>query len=516
MSIKGTIFVYHNPQTHTLEVHAANCGESPGTLTHNIRKNRSEAENEARVSQHDDNTRYGHGNPVPDGSEGAPQCAVQSFPIGGAYNTGTSVSHQFDSAGWRFESVTIQPGAWLRVGFRQRAYATLEIPKAGELVEIPYEEMRPQTRGAMEHYGSGVYRALGWNPAPLARDGRHVPAQLQAVLASREPHQVSGVARIRPVEDPDAPGKLAGWQVAFENHATGPTFPGQTTGFTATAVLVNAKGKGDKNAGLGLESMACPAGGSTAVQFIKAGASYGVTAKPYANVRLGIRGWSEHSTKLPALEDGELTVQLRDFTKTGADRQSDFFDGPGLRAKMGAKKGRIDFFEHGVRINDQLPDTIYTGHEAFIRAEFKEPPRLTVRRLKPSKRFPKGGFRIKLKNELPDADHLGPIGFTAQLKRAEGNQLVGDENVLRPVACGPAEREHAWELPYGAMFAGMKLESGAELQVDTGPLGWRGRITLPEAGTILDTSRNSEVLESTWALRETDYLRAGLYPKDAG
>jgi hypothetical protein len=51
--------------------------------------------------------------------------------------------------------------------------------------------------------------------------------------------------------------------------------------------------------------------------------------------------------------------------------------------------------------------------------------------------------------------------------------------------------------------------------IDTGPLGWRGRVQLPGPGGTVDTDASPESRLSTWSLRETDYLRAGLIPRDA-
>jgi hypothetical protein len=139
VAIKGTIFVHHDAASKRLNVYAVNHGDSPGTLTHNIRRNRDEAWNRGGAAQHDDNNQFGHGNPVPSGYETSPQVASLSFPIGGTYNTSDYEGH-----GWHVRPVKIEPGAWLRVGFRQRAFTAIEIPPPGQVVEIPYESLEGQ------------------------------------------------------------------------------------------------------------------------------------------------------------------------------------------------------------------------------------------------------------------------------------------------------------------------------------------------------------------------------------
>ena len=185
----------------------------------------------------------------------------------------------------------------------------------------------------------------------------------------------------------------------------------------------------------------------------------------------------------------------------------DWFDSEALSLKLGEKKGQVNFLRNGQRINDSLPDTIYTGADAFLKAEFKQPPRLTLKHVKPSARLPAGGWRVKIRSELPDEDALGPIGFQLELKTL-GKR--GDPRVMPPATLTPTVREHVVVLPMGAKIGGITLRDGTELVVDTGPLGWRGFVKLPSAGETLDTSANEATLHSTWVLRETDYRRAGL------
>ncbi len=509
---KGTVFLFNNPKTRKIELTAVNQGASPGLLTHNVRATQDEALNKRGLPQHDDNGAFGHGNAVPSGTEDRPGIATLGFPVGGQYRTGDSdVPGQYH---WRWHTVPIEAGAWFRVGFRSRAWAVVQAPAPGEYVEIPYEDMKPQTTSAMGVHG----RFAGWDTEPAVRDGSHVPEQLKDLWTGKDPFVVQGQARIKPVATRENPGQLAGWEVWFDNTARGRPGKGQTHGFTATVTLVNAQGEGAKNAGLGLESMACPGGNHSAMQFIVANGDYGVNnfgirANAGTEVRLGIRGHSSTELSLPSLAQGEVSCELRNFEKSNADTQNDWFDGDALLSKMGEKKGRVSFFRDGKSINHELPDTVYRGEEAFIRAEFKQPPRLLAHRVADSVDFPGGGWEIEVKNELPDADDLGPVGFPVSLKVAHGDLLLADASGVPPVELTPGRREARWFIPNGFNFAGVVLDAGSELVVDSGALGWRGRMTLPGSDESVDTSRDLDTLHATWELRETDYLRANLFPK---
>jgi hypothetical protein len=500
--IKGTIFVHHDAASKRLNVYAVNHGGSPGTLTHNIRRNRDEAFNRSGAPQHDDNNQFGHGAPVPGGSENAPQVASLSFPIGGTYHT-----QDFNGAQWQTRSVTIEPGAWLRVGFRQRAFTAIEIPPAGEVVEIPYETLESQRNGAMERssaYGS-YYRFEGWMPEPLERDGRHVPPAMQAILAQRSPHVVAGAVHVEPISDPKDPARLVGWDVTFENHASGAPKPGETQGFTGTVVVTDILGQGEKNAGLGLESMPCPGPNTSARQRIVAEGPYSVVARPGVSLRVGVRGYATGNMTLPSLEQGRTSLQLSQLKREHARSQTDWFDGAALQAKLGEKKNRVDFFVGEKRINAQIPDTIYVGAEAYERAEFKDPPRVRIEAVAASGDQP-GGWNLTIENQLPDADHLGPVGFPVK-PWIEVDGKLESATFLRKKKLTPQSREATWFLPRGADVGGQGLAKGATLVVDTGPLGWRGTIALPGAGQVVDTA---DAPHDDWVLRESDYLRAGL------
>ncbi len=505
MAIKGTVFVHHDAASRRLNVYAVNHGESPGTLTHNIRRDREEAFNRNGAAQHDDHGQFGHGTPVPAGRETAPQVASLSFPIGGTYN-----SSDYEHHGWRARPVKIEPGAWLRVGFRQRAFTAVEIPPAGEVVEIPYEALEAQQRSSMANtQWRDYYRFQGWTPEPLERDGRHVPPAMQAILAQRSPHVVAGAVHVDPVPDRKDPTLLLGWDVIFENHASGAPKPGETQGFTGTVVVTDPFGEGEKNAGLGLESMPCPGPDTSARQRIVAEGLYSVVARPGVSLRVGVRGHSTGSMTLPSLEQGRVSLQFSQFERAHGRSQTDWFDGDALQAKLGEKKNRVDFFVGEERINAQIPDTIYVGEEAYERAEFKDPPRVRIEAVAASGVQP-GGWNLTIENRLPDADHLGPVGFPVRPWIGVDGKLES-ARFLRKKKLTPQSREATWFLPRGADVGGHGLAKGATLVVDTGPLGWRGTLTLPGAGQVVDTA---DAPHDGWVLRESDYLRAGLIVDD--
>ncbi len=504
--IKGTIFVHHNTATGHLDVHAVNHGDSPGALTHNMRATEVEIKNEAGVAQHDDNSKFGHGSPVSAGADTAPQTATLAFAIGDTYT-----SEDLMPDGRRIpRPVQIIAGTWLRVGFRQRSFATLQIPPPGQIVEIPYEAMLPQSNSSMSSARSQYsYGFVGWDVAPLKRDGSHIPAALQALLAQKSPHVVTGEVRIVPVADKHDPERLAGWDVVYENRAQGKPAADATHGFTATVVLVNYNGDGEKNAGLGLESMPCPAGGTEASQHIVAGGDYGahlgVVAQPGGAVRLGIRGYSVANTTLPGLNDGARTLDLSAFERTFGTTQSDWFDGDKLGLKLGEKKNRVTFFSAGRAINASLPDTIYTGAEAFERAEFKLPPRVVVTRVAADGEHA-AGWRVDVTNLLPDHDNIGPIAYPLR-PRIDVDGALTTASFLRATTLTHHKREASWFIPIDATAGDAAIKKGTSLIVDTGPLGWRGTIDLPGARDRVDTSENPARF---WVLRESDYLRAGM------
>lgn len=503
--VRGTIFVHHNVETRQINVHAVNHGQSPGQLTHNMRSSLAELKTlKPGVLQHDD-TKFGHGNPVNRGSLERPQTATLSFPVGDIYQ-----SEDVHTDGQRTAvPVPIQEGTWLRVGFRQRASFELPIPAPGEIVEIPYEAMRAQTSSSSQTtVWKDLYRYLGWAPEPMVRDGSHAPAELRAVMANKPPHLVTGLASIEAVAHAHAPTVLKGWYVRFDNGATGTASAEQTHGFTATAVLTDGNGRANKNAGLGLEAMPTTGGGSSARQFIMAGGDYGVRAEPGTSIRLGIRGHSFANTALPKLGE-RVELDLSHFQVGTSETQSAWFDGAKLRGKMGEKKNRVEFFENGRQINDELPDTVYSGTDAFERAEFKVPPRVTAQR-----RASDGAWVISMESLLPDADKLGPVGFSGKIWLEVDGQL--QESDLAAFEFTPQLRSTTWSLQADRLVPGSGLTVSAlvkarraRLVIDTGPLGWRGTLSLPRDGELAD-STHAEL--QNWVLRETDYHRAALYP----
>jgi hypothetical protein len=120
-----------------------------------------------------------------------------------------------------------------------------------------------------------------------------------------------------------------------------------------------------------------------------------------------------------------------------------------------------------------------------------------------------------MKSELPDADNLGPVGFSAALKVEHQGRLLEDLSSLPAKTVTPQRRDASWLIPDGHDLAGVPLKEGSELVVDTGPLAWRGRFELPKLGEEIDTSADEATLRKSWVLRESDYHRAKLYPAPA-
>jgi hypothetical protein len=487
MPIRGTILVHHNAATRQLEVIAENLGDSPGMMTHNVFGSRQEAE----TSNVHDDMRYGHGDPVPHGNDARPGIVRRNFPINAPYN-----EH------------SVRVGNWFRVGFRGQAWLPVQIPPPGETVVVPYEQMRPS---------NGTFRPQAFDRA--SRVGGPLAAMFAALNQGNKHHTI-GQVQLVPVPDPRRPNRLRGWEVVVENQAHFEPADGQTTGFSATVVLTNAEGKGAKNAGLGLESMGVPAGGYSARQFILFDGDYGarefgVRAQPGTRVRLGVRGISTFDAHLPSLAEGTRTIGLHEFKRTEGDLVSAWFETKEILGKLGEKKGRVEFFKDRQRLNDQLPDTVYHGDEAFIRAEFKDPPRVRIETLPASEELPQGGWSISMESALPEEDKLGRVGFVGGLAPvAARNRPEIDEAALPVRQFSPEQRVHRWVLPAGARVGGAPAKAGTELAVVTGALGWRAKIALPKAGEAVDTHESPGKMERLWTLRETDYHRAKLYPPD--
>ena len=94
-------------------------------------------------------------------------------------------------------------------------------------------------------------------PSELTSSNSMVASATQLLVDADQLHIVKGNVSIETLGHPQT-GELDGWAVTFNN--TAPARAKQrTTGFTGTLVLLNDRLKGAKNAGLGLESMPCPA-----------------------------------------------------------------------------------------------------------------------------------------------------------------------------------------------------------------------------------------------------------------
>ena len=504
MTVRGAIYIYNNPEKRQLQIIADNRGEGLSSLTHNMFPDRGQAEQPAfqngRWVAADDHQIVSHYNPVPAGTPDAPAFAQLTFQIGDTYHSGRA-----SSVGTTHQ-VPIEPGTFVRVGFRGLAWHVEEIPAPGQVVVVPYEEM---TAGTVGSYGSGQ-----WSPEAMdsAARARGLPAELAASLRQPAERTLHGQVRIRPVPDASRPDGLAGWEVWFDHLGQ----PG-SGGFIGTLVLTNEQAEGTKNAGLGLESMACPAAGFQTMQFIQNGGDYGkakhgVLAQPGCPIRLGIRGHSHATARLPSLSEGERTLPFAQFEVKSSESSSDWFDSDALMTKLGEKKALIDIYRDGERINESLPDTVYVGQEAVTRAEFKVPPRVQVAYVDSTQ----PGWRVQVTSQLPAEDAIGPLACRVRLGLGPSGL---DRQRAAPIPSAlftDAERRFDWFIPAGASVGDAVAEPGQTLLVDTGALGWRGQLCLPAPGADLDThaSPSAPPDMEAWSLRETDFHRAKLSPEE--
>jgi hypothetical protein len=508
MTHQGTLYIYHRPkkdheQYNTLHVIVNNYGPAPQALSHIYLPDEATAR-DLMGQTHDNNGgtdirggQYGHGDGVNAGRPDAPVITDKTFGIGSTYTPQIMRGNQ-----WWQPQVKIEPGTWGRVGFRYQANIPFQVPAEGEYLEIPFENML-KAKG----------NATAFPVTPMA--SRPLPNYLEAMLVNVEPTKVEGRVEVIPVGD--ASGKLTHWEVKFFNTATTPPTARQTRGFTGIALLHGDKDDGNKNAGLGMESMPCPAGGYWAKQIIVAGGNYGVKAEPGANIRFAARAWGNRKgDKLPSLAEGPLVIDLSTFERAkNAKFDPEWFDGPLMITKLREKKSFVDFYQGDKHLNPELEDIVYEGVEAFGKAEYKDRPELTIDRRPSSAAFPGGGWEIDVKSLLPEKDKCGRVGMTVRLGVADGDRVLYDDAAIPPLQFSPESREHKWRIPEGLQIGGVAITPETKLVVDTGAVGWKASINVPAEGQ-LHVESDPENANSTWLFNASRYVRRECYPTGEG
>jgi hypothetical protein len=301
------------------------------------------------------------------------------------------------------------------------------------------------------------------------------------------------VARIEPIRD--ASGALTHWNVSFRNDGN----PGEGfSPFIGTAAFANAA---SKNAGKGLEAMPCPELDSGALQPIWANADYGVTAIPGEELRLGVRGLSSATVRLPANEP--LEVSLNRFEKGSSASQPDFFDLQSVIDKRASKLDKVQFFRGSEAINAKIDPVTYRGADALAESDYPAPD-FHVRHVAEG---PGGlpGWAVEVRSRLGDTfpadfpSHFPgnfseaslrdkpiagqPMGFVATLGLGQDGKNA-EHLAAKALRTHGAERR--WFIPEGMVAEGASgqfvAEPGQKLTLGTRGMGLFSSIQLPEPG----------------------------------
>ena len=240
--------------------------------------------------------------------------------------------------------------------------------------------------------------------------------------------------------------------------------------------------------------MGLPNKGSKAIQRIEANGNYGVDAAPGAKLRLGVRGYAWVEIPLP--RDGTVDLPFSKFKIDAKQMSPEFFDKDAVTAKRDEKVARVQFFEGGTAINQELKPKVWTGDEAKKRSTF-DAPRLQVKVVGDSKDTPGGGYLIELESKLAEFVDDERAGFIAAIRLAGADLNSAAAQQLTPKKLEYPGAKAVWFIPQGADFGPVKANAGVELQVATKGLGWLAAVPLPAKGTV-DSNSNEDV----WGLRE--------------
>ncbi|MBK7858424.1 MAG: hypothetical protein IPJ65_07335 [Archangiaceae bacterium] len=464
MPIRGKVYIVPNAHEGGWRLIAKNNGNQAFSVTQNILP-----ANNPGLDQHDDHGRYGHGLLVnPDG-----------------------VSTQLFRKGSPYHNYRIEEGCHIRVGLRNLAYQTVPLPPLdGPPVEIDLQDFiwyggNPDTSVAdrTDWKGSEEHRSNVANGDALLTEVENL------MIAATHGVKCVGEARVKAVE---GPGKqLSHWEVWFENQDQQP--------FIGTVSFA----EGNKNDGLGLESMACPGKGQAAMQRIEALGNYGEEARPGAVLRLGVRGYAWKEIELPA--SGEVKIPIKEF-KIDADSFSDeYFDLEKVTEKRNEKRDAVQFFDKGKPLNAALEPKTYRGAEAVARSTYN-PPNAAVWAVNDSPETPGGGWVVELENTLPQSDERGLLGVVATVKLGDSGW---DPAVLPPKRFDFPQQAKRWFIPAGAEVNGTKAATGVPLTIGARGLGWSGTFKLPAKGKRVESTQDDQF----WGFREDQYHRPKLAPE---
>lgn len=474
MGIRGKVYIVPQPETKSWKLVVENTGNQSFGITQNILP-----PNDPNRTAHDDHGRYGHGLPVDPG-----KVSWQEFFAGDTYNHGDASTH------------VVGETSYLRVGIRNHANYTLQLPPLdGPPVEVDVTQFNWYSGSPDQAPNAALNAWAGSAPyKPNAADGAAVLSHVQALI---EQHSTKGIkceGRALVAAVPGKDGQLSHWEVRFEN-----------SGEQAWIGTVTFS-RGQKNAGIGLESMACPGKDTAAVQRIEKFGNYGVEAQAGELLRLGVRGYSWIETQLP--QDGVVELPLTKFKLDTKKMSPEFFDPELVAEKRNEKREKVQFFENGEPITEALEPKLWRGDDARARSTF-DAPRLVVEKLEPTKDLPKGGWRVKLTNQCPEFDDEGRVGFAAAVKLADANAAdpKAHAGAVQKLQYPGATAE--WVIPAGEDLGGAEAKTGAELSIATRGLGWFASVKLPAKGKVVDSAQDDEL----WGLREDQYNRRALRPE---
>ena len=467
MPIKGRVFIVPNVETRSYELWVKNEGDQEVGVTNNILP-----ANQPNLDRHDDNTRYGHGLVAQPGGE-----SWQAFKIGDPYH-----------------GVPIAAGCHLRVGLRNAAYKTVELPPLdADPIEIDFKDFVWYGQQAAHSTASMAgYQVAGMNPN-VAQGS--LMTRINEMRAKKIKYKCEGEAMVTAV--PGKSGALSHWEVKFKNTSD--------QAWIGTCVFAGA----EKNDGMGLESMACPDKGSAALQRIEAMGNYGKDAVAGAQLRLGVRGFGSFEIALPS--SGEVKVDLKQFKIDAAKVADEFFDRGEVDKKRQEKMAKVQFFgPDGKALNDEMKPIVRIGQEAIDRTDFR-PPRVQLKAVADAPETPGGGWLLEIESRMPERDeHVGDkpeIGFVATLRLGDTAGDVGwDPQQLPPKRFEKPHETKTWFIPAGANANGVEAKPGEILLVGTRGLGWYTPLELPAPGKSVDTDKNIDL----WHFREDQFARRNL------
>ncbi|HEY4220763.1 MAG TPA: hypothetical protein VGO62_05455 [Myxococcota bacterium] len=462
MPVAGKVYIVPIPEERSWQLVVHNTGDRAFGVTQNILP-----ANNPNMTAHDDHVLYGHGLGVNAGA-----VSWQKFVAGDQYNhQGNNVSH------------TVDESCFLRVGLRGLAQMTVKLPAMDEgPVELDLADFQWYGGNA----ASSTPQLNDWaGSRPRSANAADGPAIIQRVHELIARGQTNGVkcegaASLTAVRGED--GALSHWEVRFENHAE--------QAFIGTCAFVGAQ----KNDGLGLEAMGVPNSGSAAMQRIEAYGNYGVEAAPGAKLRLGVRGYAWIEVALP--KDGKVDLPLEKFKIDARQMSPEYFDKDAVTHKRDEKVAKVQFFENGAAINNELKPTMWKGDAARQKSTF-DAPRLLVKAVPDGKDTPGGGFLVEVESRLAEFVEDERAGFVAAVRLAGSDMDSPAAKQLKPKKLEYPGAKAVWFIQKGADCGGVAANDGVEVQVATKGLGWSASVPLPSKGVV-----DSDKDDALWGLRE--------------